>query len=86
MTRPITEWTTETPKAGGWYWAWYILAPGHPDPGDRMRLEIVNLTFDLNGKYPVITRASSDWPHHLDEFTHWLGPLPEPGLPVDEVP
>ena len=81
MTLAAASWTTDPPKESGWYWVWYKQAPTSPIPGERMRLEIAHVIFYSAGEDPVIDRAGSDWPHNFAEFTHWRGPLPEPGLP-----
>lgn len=60
------EWTTETPKEDGWYWAKHK----HADEIEIVRVEdgaVMEIFYD----------AWTD----INSFSHWLGPLPVPELP-----
>ncbi len=61
------EWTTEPPKEVGWYWA---------ERKDRQR-EIIFIDPWNKSAYRVGQNAYV----LKSEFTHWLGPIPEPEPP-----
>ena len=65
-THEILYWTTEPPTVDGWYWV----------PNGEAEREIVRV------ELPDVFRNGTDVAHNVSEFTHWMGPLPEPEKPA----
>jgi hypothetical protein len=69
------EWTTEQPTKEGWYWAFGILKDWG---GEREVLLVVNV-IPYNAP-PYVQVDLENW--SIKEFTHWMGPLTTPPLPL----
>ena len=66
------RWTTDPPTKEGWYWV--------RRKGEESEIEVVFIDGWGDGVFTVRATGSeiSTSPNY---FSHWLGPLPEPGLP-----
>jgi hypothetical protein len=65
--RSVLEWTTEPPKAEGYFWARQEVS------GEIFIVNVIKLASDY-----LTTDAGP-----LHNFTHWLGPLPVPQPPSE---
>lgn len=67
-------WTTEPPTEEGFYWA-----KGHWWSAVLVRVE------ESNGRLVAIEMNRMDlYPHELDRFVEWSGPILPPELPTKE--
>lgn len=62
-------WAEETPTKEGWYWA------NHKEFG----VEVVKFCVNSIG-HKYVTREGRMKFYSETEFSHWLGPLPEPEI------
>jgi hypothetical protein len=67
----ILRWATEVPNKAGWYWAI------RKEDGKAIVVE----AFVMGREHEYICFRSGWDSNDEFEFTHWLGPLPEPVTP-----
>lgn len=68
------QWKTAPPTVDGWYW---VSADWRDDA-----FQVFVDTTHLQSKIIVWVAGSDVW-SEIEEFTHWLGPLPVPAPPKD---
>ena len=69
----VLQWTTTPPTQGGLYKA-------RQKGVGTLWVEVWSLS---GGWLPLIKTFGSDVDSGLEDFTHWLGPLPEPEPPTE---
>jgi hypothetical protein len=67
----VLEWTANFPRCAGHYWAL------------SKKCEAVEVVFvdTEKGERSSVYIVGDDCIYALDDFSHWLGPLPQPGSP-----
>lgn len=84
----VQQWTTTPPTDPGWYWTLDHRDWESKKRGGKMRPTVVHVVRESDGLhcwvpgYDIETEVENEmW--GLEDFTHWLGPLPEPKAPSD---
>lgn len=66
----MTGWSKTPPVVPGWYWTVFAGS-----------VEIACVDTHHNTERLYATLTGSEFPYDLDDFPHWLGPLPTPEPP-----
>lgn len=63
------EWTDETPTQLGWYWVW-----------DGETIDMAEVAYWSFDDHYSIMIGDIQW--DLNDFTHFIGPIPQPEPPT----
>lgn len=69
----MNEWTTNKPTQEGWYWVYELERSGH--------FRFLAQATRRCGSCPLIIHVGRS-KYSVNEFTYFIGPLPEPEFPV----
>ena len=76
----IPVWTVSRPTVPGWYWAKWRFREREQDVISKEIVQVVVNEWD--GELCALSSGSGNV-YSLNQFTHWLGPLPEPDAPKE---